>query len=413
MGDDRKNPPNPYPEPKPKEPSELGEKVDWMTYTHQELYDMVHTGVDLTSAASVKDNWTTLGSTLAEVKDQLIGAIFASSSGWEGVSAEKARDGLLTVVKWAENTSDHAKNVAECITLEIEHVQTAREQMPKPTPAPTPVPPVAPAPTAAVAPLPPPVRMISPANRFSADAFEPAIASAYEPAIASRVPIGSLTNQTPFTGIDQVGAPVVDATMASDANHRAAANVMAAFQQGSFAVDQTVPAFTPPVNPVAPQATSGLTGHERSATPPAVGSAPVVLGSVAPPVTGTSRPSASGGGGYVPSSTRTGFTGTFQAPQTGGGGGGGAVPVPTGPGGAAGLIGNSAESRTAATPASAMPKASGMPAAGGMMAPAPMAAGAPVAARDDERDYERAKYLEEDDNLFGLDKKAAPPVIGT
>jgi hypothetical protein len=60
-----------------------------------------------------------------------------------------------------------------------------------------------------------------------------------------------------------------------------------------------------------------------------------------------------------------------------------------------------------------MPKASGMPAAGGMMAPAPMAAGAPVAARDDERDYERAKYLEEDDNLFGLDKKAAPPVIGT
>jgi hypothetical protein len=54
-----------------------------------------------------------------------------------------------------------------------------------------------------------------------------------------------------------------------------------------------------------------------------------------------------------------------------------------------------------------------MPAAGGMMAPAPMAAGAPVAARDDERDYERAKYLEEDDNLFGLDKKAAPPVIGT
>src|SRR5689334_18348113 len=96
-GDHRDNPPNPYPEHRSKEPSELGEKVDWMTYTHQELYDMVHTGVDLTSAASVKDNWTTLGTTLAEVKDQLISAIFASSGGWEGESAEKARDGLLTV----------------------------------------------------------------------------------------------------------------------------------------------------------------------------------------------------------------------------------------------------------------------------------------------------------------------------
>jgi hypothetical protein len=400
MGDDRKNPPNPYPEPKSKEPSQLGEKVDWMTYTHQELYDMVHTGVDLTSAASVKDNWTTLGATLVEVKDQLISAIFASSAGWQGESAEKARDGLLTVVKWAENTSDHAKNVAHCITLEIEHVQTAREQMPAPTPAPTPVPPVAPTPAVA------PVRMVSPVNRFSADAFEPVI--------ASRVPIGSLTNQTPFTGIDQVGAPVVGATMASDANHRAAANVMAAFQQGSFAVDQTVPAFSPPVNPVAPQTTGALTGQEHSATPPPVGGgASVVLGPVAPPVTGASRPSAAGGG-YVPATTRSGFTGPFQIPQTGGGGGGSEAPGPTGSGGASGLIGNSAESRAAAAHTSAVPspKAGGVPSAGGMMGSAPMAAGAPIASRD-ERDYERAKYLEEDDNLFGLDKKAAPPVIGT
>src|SRR3954464_15266570 len=98
-GDHQDKPPNPYPEQQPKEPSGLGDKIDWMTYTHQELYDMVHTGVDLTSAASVKDNWSKLGTTLAEVKDELIGAIFASSSGWEGESAEKARDGLLTVVK--------------------------------------------------------------------------------------------------------------------------------------------------------------------------------------------------------------------------------------------------------------------------------------------------------------------------
>jgi hypothetical protein len=41
-------------------------------------------------------------------------------------------------------------------------------------------------------------------------------------------------------------------------------------------------------------------------------------------------------------------------------------------------------------------------------------AGAPAAAqgRDDEREHKSASYLEEDDNVFGLDRKAAPPVIG-
>ena len=54
-----------------------------------------------------------------EAQTLLIGAVFASSSGWEGESAEKARDGLLTVVKWAENTSDHATNVAEDVIFMV------------------------------------------------------------------------------------------------------------------------------------------------------------------------------------------------------------------------------------------------------------------------------------------------------
>ena len=46
------------------------------------------------------------------------------------------------------------------------------------------------------------------------------------------------------------------------------------------------------------------------------------------------------------------------------------------------------------------------------MGGAPMA-GAPAAGgRDDAREHKTASYLEEDDNVFGLDRKAAPPVIG-
>ncbi len=407
-GNHRDNPPNPYPESRQREPSELGEKVDWMTYTHQELYDMVHTGVDLTSAASVKDNWTTLGSTLADVKDQLISAIFASSSGWEGESAEKARDGLLTVVKWAENTSDHAKNVAECITLEIEHVVTAREQMPVPTPAPTPVPPV----DQLVAPTAPPV------SRIATDALVP---------VDSPV-LGQTAATSPFTGIDQIGAPVVTQTTAVDAGHRTAADVMAAFQQGSFAVDQTVPAFSAPVNPVAPPEVKPVTGLDRGGSPvPNPTGAPVVLGPtpVAPVAGRTSTSSGAfggggggGGGGYAPAarggySGGGGYSGSQSSGGSGGGGGGGGPAVPSGPGGSSGVIGG-ADSRAAAAQTSNFqaPKTSGGAGAPGGMMGAPMA-GAPMVGRDDESGRQRARYLEEDDNLFGIDKKAAPPVIGT
>jgi hypothetical protein len=409
-GDHRNHPPRHH----SKEPSELGEKVDWMTYTHQELYDMVHTGVDLTSAASVKDNWTTLGTTLAEVKDQLISAVFASSSGWEGESAEKARDGLLTVVKWAENTSDHAVNVAQCISLEIEHVVTAREQMPVPTPAPTPVPPV----DQAVAPA------ASSASSYGIDALTPVATPVASPTA------GQVSPTSPFAGIDAVGAPVIAATTAADAGHRTAAEVMAAFQQGSFAVDQTVPAFSPPVNPVAPPEVKSVTGVDRGASPlPRVDGAPVVLGSApvaAPPVGGRTSTSSGGGfggggaggggGGFAPAARGGGFSaGGYSASPSSSGSGSGGSAGPSGPGGASGVI-SGPDSRAAAAQTSNFqaPKVAGgggAGAAGGMMG-APLA-GAPIGGRDDERGHHRARYLEEDDNLFGVEKKAAPPVIGT
>ena len=41
-------------------------------------------------------------------------------------------------------------------------------------------------------------------------------------------------------------------------------------------------------------------------------------------------------------------------------------------------------------------------------------AGAPAGAggQNDSKEHKTASYLEEDDNVFGLDRKAAPPVIG-
>jgi hypothetical protein len=179
------------------------------------------------------------------------------------------------------------------------------------------------------------------------------------------------------------------------------------------------------VNPVAPPAVVPVATLDPSAAPATrADGTPVVVGSGASagaPVAG--RTSTSGGGGYVGGggggfapAARGGFSagGYSGSGQSSGGGGAGASPSPFGPGGSSGVIGG-ADSRAAAAQTSNFqaPKGTGgggAPGAGMMGAPM---AGAPIAGRDEESGRHRARYLEEDDNLFGVDKKAAPPVIGT
>ncbi|XVV04045.1 PPE domain-containing protein [Actinosynnema sp. CA-248983] len=115
-------------------PSDLGQKVDWMTYSHEALYKMIHEGVDLKAAGSAQADWTAVGKQLTDVHRLLARAIAQSQQAWSGESADRAREALESVEKWALNTSDHAENVAKCIGEEIQHVQTAREMMPVPVP---------------------------------------------------------------------------------------------------------------------------------------------------------------------------------------------------------------------------------------------------------------------------------------
>ncbi|WP_199440768.1 PPE domain-containing protein [Umezawaea beigongshangensis] len=405
-------PPSPYPAPQVREPSQLDEKVDWMAYTHQQLYDMVHTGVDLTTAATVKDSWNTLATTLAEVRENLTQAIEASTGGWEGESAQKTRDALLTVTNWADSTSEHAENVATCINVEIEHVETARKTMPPP-PAAAPVP-------VAVDP---------------AVAAPPAVGDAFgvRSEDAGLVPV---TGNPTFAGVDTVAAPAVDTVAAADAGHQQAAAVMAMFQQSSLAVDQTVPQFAPPTNPVVAPVLPGATPTPTPVPTPDPG-APVVTASAAPSTTttgrgtGVSSPAATRATGGRGGSTGGGDTGgTFaHVPLSGGGGGGGGTggggafgggggssPGLPAAGGSSGVVGSPDNSRSGTqSPGAAAAAQSGRSGAphGGVLGAAPMAApmGA-TASSADERGHQRAGYLEDEDDIFALDRKAAPPVIG-
>ncbi|GGP36970.1 hypothetical protein [Saccharothrix coeruleofusca] len=390
--------------------SPLGQKVDWMTHSHQELYDMVHKGVDLNLANSAKADWTAVGKSLGEVRDLLAKALAQSSQAWEGETADRAREGLESVMKWAQNTSDHAENVATCIAEEIQHVVTAREQMPAPPPAP-------PLPTA-VAPDAAPVA----GRRLDTVA---------EPGFGGRT---AVPREEAFTDLETVGAPAVDSVAAADATHRRAAEVMAMFQQNSYAVDRTVPSFSPPVNPVAPPPPPAGAPLPTTPAPDAGAGAPVA---VTPGVNqgnstthksdhrnqqhGTTPPqraAAAGRGGAGGFGGGLGGYGAGRgvpaAPVYGGAGGGGAAGGMSGPGGSSGFVGTDHGGRPSANPGGTTsqfqaPKA--VTPQHGMIGAAPMAA-PPVAPTSAESGRSRPDYLEDDDNVFGLDRKAAPPVIG-
>ncbi|WP_330271617.1 PPE domain-containing protein [Lentzea sp. NBC_00516] len=396
--------------------SDLHEPVDWMTYTHEQLYNMVHTGVNLAGAQAAATNWQKIGEDIAGVRTSLLKAVEDSSVGWDSESARLARDGLTEVTNWVDDTANYATKVSTAITTETSNVEAARAAMPPPPQAPA-------APVPAETKLPTPI--LSPQDRLvmvdQVDGFS--ATSLQNPALVAK-------NPSAFAGFETVGASPVETLAANDAQHRLAADVMAAFQRNSAAVDQTVPSqFTPPVNPINPTPT-GTDLTNRSHT----GAESTTAGGTGGPVaTGTqnqgrgttnaSRGGSGGGGagGRGGAGGFGGFGGGMARPfgsNSGnqGSGGGSAGGAAASAGGSAGVSEGSRGGGAggAAAAASATPgnttKAFQNPLA---MGGAPMA-GAPAAGggQNDSKEHKTASYLEEDDNVFGLDRKAAPPVIG-
>lgn len=392
---------------------DLHQPRDWMVYSHEDLYNMVHKGVNLAGAQAAASSWQKIGEDIAGVRERLLKAVEDSAVGWDSESARLARDGLTEVTNWVDDTATYAQKVSAAITTETTNVEAARAAMPPPPKAPEPPVPVEPQP------------VLRPAFRDRMTLMD----SAAEMVGVETAHVTELRRASSFAGFETVGTSPVETLAANDAQHRLAADVMAAFQRNSAAVDQTVPAqFTPPVNPIYPNPPS-LSGGDLSGRTPADGG--TTGGGAGAPVTtttgaqnrGTTNTSSRGYGAGVRgggSGGGGGFTGGMMpgrfgqnSNQGGPGGGGGA-----GGSGGAGLSAGVNERGGAGAAAAAASSATGgqtrafqNPLA---MGGAPMAAGAPAAGqgRGDEREHKSASYLEEDDNVFGLDRKAAPPVIG-
>jgi hypothetical protein len=188
----------PVPEP---EPGSLDEQVDWMTYSHPELYSMIHTGLDLTGAMSVSAKWARLGDELADIGDELARLLVATSQAWEGESADLARDSVSALSDWSRETGVRATEVSGCITVQVDNATTARNHMPAvPYPADTRTAP-------------------SQATAFTSGDFETAQPLVADPAA--------------YTSRER-------------ALHQQAASTMQQFQENSRDVYATVPQFAPP-----------------------------------------------------------------------------------------------------------------------------------------------------------------------
>lgn len=393
--------------------NDLHEPVDWMTYTHEQLYNMVHTGVNLDGAQAAATNWQKIGEDIAGVRANLLKAVEDSTTGWDSDSARLARDGLTEVTNWVDDTANYAHKVSAAITTETNNVEAARAAMPPP-----PQPPVSPVPAETL--LPRPVLRAQDRLAFADQADMLGVQNLKDPRLVATQPAG-------FAGFETLGTSPVEALAANDASHRLAADVMAAFQRNSAAVDQTVPSqFTPPVNPINPTPVgTDLNGGRTPTTTPDTtaggAGAPVATSAATSQNRGTTNASSryGGGAGGGRGSGGGGFGGGMAMARpftsnTGSQGGGGGAGAAASSGGAAGVNevsrgGAGAAAAAASSATGGQTKAFQNPLA---MGGAPMAGAAGGQGRDDAREHKSASYLEEDDNVFGLDRKAAPPVIG-
>ncbi|MGY6656798.1 PPE domain-containing protein [Amycolatopsis sp. TRM77291] len=359
------------PEPRPG-PEHLNADIDWMSYSHRELYEMVHDELDLASAEAVAAQWTKISAFLDRVGSELRAALVATADGWTGEGADRARDAAIKLVDWAGETGWRAENVANCVRRQADIADTARRTMPEPPGyAPRPKPPEAPK-----------RRPIPVADQDSTQAM------------SASPPSGG--------GFAEAGRIVAEPTDESSQDlHRQAADVMTRMQRSSGEVYENVPTFTsygkqpriletpeeptpkpePTPEPVPPpDDTTSSSGVDDTAAPI----------QVREPVEAPRQPGASSGA-YVPPPPGTSGGTQEQLGQGGRSGAGGFGPSGPQPGQVAGT-------RAAAAGIGGV---GGMPM--GMM---------PPQGQQDGQNRKTPDYLVEDSDVWGLSGQVTPPVIG-
>ncbi|MEU6641272.1 PPE domain-containing protein [Saccharomonospora sp. NPDC046836] len=340
----------PYPWP-PREPEletgDLGQSVNWLTYSHGELHSMVNSGLDLDSTTEIAAQWSRLGGELGDLGYELRQAFAAAEEGWQGVAAEKARASVGRLAGWTEETADGSAVVSGCVSEQAALASVAQRNMPDP----------------------------------------PVV-------VYPQLPTPEIPRDCWRTGAEIVADPAPERDRNREL-HQQAAEVMEQYQRDSHDLYSRVPAFTSPTPP---------TTFENPERPEPIPTDPT------PPDDSTVASSAPGPSTGAPGAMGTGGVGS----------GGAATALPASPlSGTAGEQLGAGSRAGAATPvggtssAGAAAASPGSGAARTGMAPAAMPMGA-AGARPAEEDaeHERPSYLQEEEDLWGMDVPVTPPVLG-
>ncbi|WP_028848478.1 hypothetical protein [Thermocrispum agreste] len=119
---------------------DLHADIDWMTWSHEELYLMATQGLDVAGANAVAAKWGDVGVLLQEIADDLDRAARKSEAGWEGSAAELARKTAAQLARWAEDTGGRAHEAGTCVSRQTDIAVRAAREMPEPVLVPEQIP---------------------------------------------------------------------------------------------------------------------------------------------------------------------------------------------------------------------------------------------------------------------------------
>jgi PPE family protein len=104
----------------------------WQGYSHQQLYDMLHSGPGPAAAGVAADRWSSMAGALSDIQQDISSGVAASGAAWVGTAADSAHGALNPLGQWAEQASSAADVMRISAELQGDLLSKARADMPAP-----------------------------------------------------------------------------------------------------------------------------------------------------------------------------------------------------------------------------------------------------------------------------------------
>jgi hypothetical protein len=116
--------------------AQIGSDNRWQGYTHQQLYDMLHSGPGSGAAGAVADRWSGMAGALADIQQEITSGVANSGATWDGTAGDTARGALGPLGDWAQQAATAADVMRISTELQGDLLAKARADMPVPVPVP-------------------------------------------------------------------------------------------------------------------------------------------------------------------------------------------------------------------------------------------------------------------------------------